>query len=689
MSAWCIAAVSVLVCAAPAHADFGFKRVAGGGVPPAEGDGTFRRIYDVKLGRGWSDGATTNAVFSGWLSDGTRGLYDDSNGATSGRVVFDSRTEAPPAGSGQALYRPSHFAIDEIIGGKYGYVIDSGPGPSGVFRGTTQRIADLTTIAPGYGTAFKSFTETDLHGNLQVFAAGTSTRTLIQNGLYLYDDAPNTLSQLAGDTIAVPGAPGEKFTHYYHPQFTHVGGSTRVYFGGFSDAGRYGLYSVNAAGGDLRKIVDDRDIVPDTGDPVGGFLGYSVHDGKVALGSGGGILTVEGGVLAMAVGEDTNDPEDDSDLYDIGAGGVSRWGDNIAFTAYRAEDNTAGLYLLAGETLHRVTAAGDDFNGDEWVSFSISNRSVHGDTVAFTMDSEEGDAGVYTATLGGSSQVVNLDDTYAYAEADTWDLVPGPAIPPVKIRDDSPPFYGVTAEAETTQGGRILGSGYGRATINPFGGGGSVAVKAYSEGSVIREQRPSSGKAIFVSQLEPVGGDDVVDFDIGWLLTGTLSIRGQESRAILSFEARAKSETNPEVILASGDIIVEYHVATQTYRFSVGNNVSPTPLVDIRSAVFDPAFVVTPHPDGMDVNVELEIAIEDLFFLMPGEHVSLHYALVAAGSSDDAGWFDIDFGDTWELHPDSDTPGVEFVVVVPEPATALIVALGCAGLLRRRRRARQ
>jgi len=697
-----VAAGLVLACATPARADFVFKRIAGESAAPAGGGGTFRQVSDARMGPALSDESTAETVaFTGWLSDGTYGLYD-SHMALSGRVVFDTTTEAPPSGSGELLHQPRSFAFDEKPDSTYpayGYVIDppsTHTGQPSVYRGTGTRVADLATIAPGYGVPFESFTQTDVYGRRQVFAAGTSaTHTLTQNGLYLFNDSTDTLTRFMDDTAAVPDAPGETFLHYYHPQFTEVGGSTRIYFGGFSNVGRYGLYSMDTAGGDLLKIVDSQDIVPDTGNPVGNFLRYSVHEGNVALGANGVIVTVDSGTLATAVPDDVTDPEDGSGFTGIGMEGVSRWGDNIAFTATRNDDGAMGLYFLEGATLHRVTASGDDFNGYDWAGFGIGNRSVRGDTVAFTMDGE-GSSAVYTATLGGTGKTIDLDDTYARARAGEVD---GDSF---DVTDDTPP-YGVTVDVEHTEGAQTVASGHGRATINPFGGGGSVAAQAYAEGEYIpfgaeATARHAWGAGAFVSQLEPVGGDEIIDFDLGWLLTGALSIREEDSRVEFAFTAQAASETSPEVTLVDATIKLFYDEGLGQYMVAVFNTDSDDddfvmPLVDIEAPAYDSAFVVTPQANGVDLNVSLDILLEDVFFLAPGEHVSLYYALGGDAWSDAAGWADIDFGDTWDLQPESDTPGVEFVVVdpstgepIPEPGAWGLLLIGWIGLARKRRR---
>jgi hypothetical protein len=230
--------------------------------------------------------------------------------------------------------------------------------------------------------------------------------------------------------------------------------------------------------------------------------------------------------------------------------------------------------------------------------------------------------------------------------------------------------------------------------INPFGGGSIGAKATVSQVGVRGDTLPQGGQASsavwMTSNFQTVGSTGAVDVDVQLTLDGFLDIVGKLDH---SGSATALSEVTIHAAITSSLGSV-HNLFNGTVRF-FGSDTNISLEGDTENWALDGEMSFNQHltQTGVDngglLNVSLNEVYQDTITAIPGEILQLIFAIETFSAIEppsggfDAEFATADFFHTLGMTPTTDTPGVSFVQVVPEPASA--TALVALALLRRRR----
>jgi len=176
--------------------------------------------------------------------------------------VVDSRVSVPPSGSAyDFLLDATRISTSRLVFDAP--FVEGLPSAAGnlvvqVANGNATTVADTTEQMPGRGDLFGNMYAPQIDGTKIVFYAYTADGEA--SGLYL-SESDTTLSKLVESTDVAPGGTVAAAFSGGFAFYSVVG--DRVYFTGFSNDGRVGLYSIPTIGGTITLHVDTQDESPE------------------------------------------------------------------------------------------------------------------------------------------------------------------------------------------------------------------------------------------------------------------------------------------------------------------------------------------------------------------------------------------------------------------------------------------
>lgn len=301
-------------------------------VPSSTGNFTNITFYDYSV-------SSNGAVLLRSQGPAATGIYKSSGGTLS-RVVDTSF--AIPGGSGNFT---GTFAANESSGIS-AFVGNGNGGQQGIYtisNGIVTKAVDTNSVLPGAGANFSS---TDFVVN----DGGSLAFWTYYGSSAIYSYTSSSLHLIANTNTAVPGT-AFKFGSFQSPPGIS---STTVTFIGSFNGFNMGIFSANADGTGLTRLVDTSMTAPGSTNQFKAFYG------------GYGFV---GGTLCFAV--------------------------NFAPNYY------SGIYTLSSGTLAKVLAPGDSLEGKTVRSCSLGSSGFAGGGVAIQVTFTDNTSSLYATSIGG------------------------------------------------------------------------------------------------------------------------------------------------------------------------------------------------------------------------------------------------------------------------------------------------